>query len=176
MNIRLVTKLFKFNDETLDKVECALSDYERLREANIKKNRDFLESLQIGVVVASASASKAISKEKSKTKIEGITESSMRLRAHSHDGRKSTANSGNSLLHNISSFSSSISSPTSSSGSEMQPSKGASSAVVGAGGGETKTEVVSVATSTFISKPPIARESQTRAHSHDGRLVTSAAR
>lgn len=138
-----------------------------------------MESLQIGVVVASASASKAISKEKSKTKIEGVTRSSMRLRAHSHDGRMSTAISDNSLLHNISSSSSSISLPpsalsssisselTSSSGSEMQSSKVASSAV-GAYGGENEAEVVSVI------KPPIARASRTRAHSHDDRLVTIA--
>ena len=57
---------------------------------------------------------------------------------------------------------------TSSSRSEIQSSKVASSAV-GAYGGENEAEVVSA-----VIKPPIATASRTRAHSHDNRLVTSA--
>ena len=41
----IISSVFKFKDETLDKAESELSDYEQIREANIKKNREFLESL-----------------------------------------------------------------------------------------------------------------------------------
>jgi hypothetical protein len=54
----------------------------------------------------------------------------------------------------------------------MQPS-GRASSTVGACGEGIEAEIVSVSTSTFVSTLPIAREPRTRAHSHDGRLITS---